>query len=313
MLVEIGTPRLRRWRRDLLDAGVGPVTVAKAYRLFRSVMNTAVSDRLIPKNPCHIPGAGQERSPERPTATVGQAFAVADVVPERYRLLVLPACFSSLRWGEVAGLARRHIHSEDGTITVERTVVELVSGRLTFGPPKSDASTRVVTVPSALLADVTAHLAEFVADDPDALVFLGPKGGMPRRSNFQEHWEKVIVDAGVPGLHFYDLRHAGNTRAAESGATLRELMDRMGHGTTRAALIYLHKTAGRDRKIADALSKLVEQARGTAGDESDSAESDGDGAEGHPEGTTGPEGHAGGHDSRIEIRKRNGPGRENRS
>ena len=47
-----------------------------------------------------------------------------------------------------------------------------------------------------------------------------------------------------------------------------------------AALIYLHKTAGRDRKIADALSKLVEEARG----EQDTDE----GTEGHDE----PEGHA---------------------
>jgi hypothetical protein len=43
-LTEITTPRLRKWRRDLLDAGLGPVTVAKAYRLLRSILNTAVSD-----------------------------------------------------------------------------------------------------------------------------------------------------------------------------------------------------------------------------------------------------------------------------
>jgi integrase len=84
----------------------------------------------------------------------------------------------------------------------------------------------------------------------------------------------------VPGLHFHDLRHTGNTWAAKTGATLRDLMDRMGHSTTRAALIYLHKTSGRDRKIADALGKLVEDARGTQPQ----------GSEGHAN----PEGHAGG-------------------
>ncbi len=42
-----------------------------------------------------------------------------------------------------------------------------------------------------------------------------------------------------------------------TGATLRELMDRMGHGTTRAALIYQHGSAERDRLIADAVSKLT--------------------------------------------------------
>ena len=51
--------------------------------------------------------------------------------------------------------------------------------------------------------------------------------------------------AGVVGLHFHDLRHTANTWAAETGATLRDLTDRMGRTTTRAALIYLHKSAGR--------------------------------------------------------------------
>ena len=40
--------------------------------------------------------------------------------------------------------------------------------------------------------------------------------------------------------------------AKQSGATLRELMNRMGHSTTRAALIYPHTGNGRDQMIADA-------------------------------------------------------------
>jgi integrase len=81
----------------------------------------------------------------------------------------------------------------------------------------------------------------------------------------------------------HDLRHTGNTWAAETGATLRDLMDRMGHSTTRAALIYLHKTAGRDRKTADALSKLVEEARQEK--EADEGTEGHDKPEGHAEGT----------------------------
>jgi integrase len=98
------------------------------------------------------------------------------------------------------------------------------------------------------------------------LLFVGPKGGPLRRSNFQHHWVKATTAAGIPGLHFHDLRHTGNTWAAETGATLRDLMDRMGHATTRAALIYLHKSAGRDRAIADALSKMIEMKRAAEAD-----------------------------------------------
>ena len=49
-------------------------------------------------------------------------------------------------------------------------------------------------------------------------------------------WAKALKQAGLPrGFHFHDLRHTGNTWAAGSGANLRELMDRMGHSSMRAA------------------------------------------------------------------------------
>jgi integrase len=222
--------------RPPLDAEVGPVTVAKAYRLLRSVLNTAVSDRIIATNPCQIPGAGQEKSPERPIATIEQVFTIANAMPARYRLLVLLACFNSLRWGELAALARQHVDTAEGTILVDRAVVELPTGALVFGPPKSAASVRVVTVPLVLVPDVARHLAEYTDPGADALLFVGPLGGPLRRSNFQEHWRKATAEAGVSDLHFHDLRHTGNTWAAETGTTVRDLMDRMGHSTTRAAM-----------------------------------------------------------------------------
>lgn len=69
-------------------------------------------------------------------------------------------------------------------------------------------------------------------------------------------WVKATSEIGLPGLHFHDLRHAGNMLAAETGATLRDLM---GHSTTRAALIYLHGSDARQREIAGALSRHAEQ------------------------------------------------------
>jgi integrase len=261
--------RIRRWRRELLDRGVGPVTVAKAYRLLRAILNTAVADRLIGTNPCQIPGAGQEKSPERPIATLDQVLAIAANVPERLRLLVLLACFNSLRWGELAGLARRHVQVDTGTMSVDPAMVELSDGSLVFGPPKSEASVRVVTIPAAIIPDLVGHLAEFTGPGPDDLLFVGPKGGPLRRSNFQEHWRKGTAAAGVVGLHFHDLRHTGNTWAAETGATLRDLMDRMGHATTRAALIYLHRFTGRDKVIADALSRMLEDRKRMGQDDED--------------------------------------------
>jgi hypothetical protein len=58
--------------------------------------------------------------------------------------------------------------------------------------------------------------------------------------------------------------HTGNHLSAEAGATLRELMERMGHSTTRAALIYLHATDERQRAVADAVDAAARAALGKA-------------------------------------------------
>ena len=100
-VADIREGTVRRWRKSLLDSGVGPVTVANAYRLLKAIMNAAVDDGLIKRNPCRIDGAGQEHSPERPVLSIAQVFALADAFNDRrYRLLILLAVFCSLRWGD---------------------------------------------------------------------------------------------------------------------------------------------------------------------------------------------------------------------
>src|SRR5215467_6509182 len=255
---EITEPRVRRWRKGLLDAGVGEVTVAKAYRLLKAIMNTAVDDGMIRRNPCRIKGAGQEKSPERPVLTIRQVFDLADAIESRYRVLILLAVFGSLRWGELAALRRHHIDLPSGTLSVKVAVVELIDGSFVTGPPKSEAGKRAVAVPPFLLPEIAAHLEQFTPPGADSLVFVGPKNAQLRRSNFTRTWQQATESAGLTGFHFHDLRHTGNHITGTTGASLRELMGRMGHSTTRAALIYQHRTTERDRLIAAAMSEIVE-------------------------------------------------------
>jgi integrase len=252
---------VRRWRAELLDGGTGEASVAKAYRLLRAIMSTAVDDGLIRRNPCRIKGAGDDRSPERPVLAVGQVLQVAEVMPARFRMLVLLATFTSLRFGELAALRRMDVDAEAGFLRVHQSQAELSNGQLIVKGPKTAAGRRRVAVPGALLADLRSHLAKFSETGPDGLVFVGEKGGRLRRQNFRAVWVKALSDAAVPAVHFHDLRHTGNTLAAAQGATLRELMERMGHASSRAAMIYQHISKDRDRHIADGLSAQIESAR----------------------------------------------------
>ncbi len=68
--------------------------------------------------------------------------------------------------------------------------------------------------------------------------------------------------------HKHDLRHTGNHLAAQTGASLRDLMIRMGHDSMRAALIYQHASDTGDRRIADALDAVIEEAESDPADSS---------------------------------------------
>ena len=96
-------------------------TAAKAYRLLRAVLNTAVDDGRIKRNPCRIKGADTTHAAERPVATVAQVFALAEAVGRQYRAFVLTAAFTSLRWGELIALRRRDLDLDAGTAYVQRS------------------------------------------------------------------------------------------------------------------------------------------------------------------------------------------------
>ncbi|WP_329482824.1 site-specific integrase [Kribbella sp. NBC_01484] len=120
------------------------------------------------------------------------------------------------------------------------------------------AGRRTVYLPEIVMQDLRLHFDIHVKRTPEAFVFTGAKGAQLRRSTFQRNWRKGLNGAGLTGrVHFHDLRHTGNTWAAESGATLRELMERMGHASSRASLIYLHTNDGRHQGVAQAMSELI--------------------------------------------------------
>jgi integrase len=156
-------------------------------------------------------------------------------------------------------------------VRVFRQLAESPGGGFTFGPPKSAARQRTVAFPDLIVSDLAWHLARFTGPEDDSLLFTSPAGSPMRNSNFRRRvWLPASAGAGLADLHFHDLRHAGNALAAAAGANLRELMERMGHSTTRAAMIYLHSTDERQRKVADALGDLAraevrdDKKRGTA-------------------------------------------------
>jgi integrase len=140
-------------------ANASAITAAKSYRLLRTILNTAVEDELIVRNPCTLKGAGTEHSRERDVANIAQVYALADAVEPRYRAMILLATFGGLRFGELAGLRRLSIDLLHSKVNVTEQLQRFSGGRMHVGPPKSAAGVRSISLPSFLAPELQGGMA----------------------------------------------------------------------------------------------------------------------------------------------------------
>ena len=277
VLDQIEPDDIRRWysrlsdglRASLAESGRnGSATVARSYRLLRAILQTAVDDDILTRNPCRIPGAGDARSPERPVLSAQEIGRLADEVPLSYRAFVLVAGFTGLRAGEIAALRLSDLDLRRGSavLRVNRRFYR-VAGTLTVDTPKSEAGARTLPLPAFVADELRAHVAEFRPDaGPSDLVFV-TSGGRDVLDGYSQVVRRALDRIGRTDARAHDLRHSALTSAAEHGATLATLMQMAGHSTPDAAQRYQHATLEHSRRVAAAVdqsaAKLVAKSRTT--------------------------------------------------
>jgi len=226
-----------------------------AYALLKTIFATAVQDELLDRNPCRE----RMRKPVRhigEPATLDELALLVAAMPERLRLMIELAAWCALRFGEVAELRRGDVDLKSGEIRISRAV-QWVDGTKIVAAPKAD-SVRVVAFPPHIGEAIKEHLRKHAQWGKDGLLFPTTRGEQYRAPTFhQAYFRKAREAAGRPDLRFHDLRHTGATLAAASGATLAELMQRLGHSTVSAALAYQHAAQGSDKRIAAQLSVIA--------------------------------------------------------
>jgi integrase len=256
LLVSIKPKHVREWYAETLTDS--PTMRSHAYSLLRTILGSAVNDELIDANPARIVGAGRAKRVHkiRP-ASVEELAVLMGEMPERLKLMVMLASWCALRFGETVELRRGDIDLSDEVIRIRRAAVR-TKGKYEATTPKSDASIRDVSIPPHLIPQIKQHLSKHVGSKHDSLLFPNETGGHLQPSTLMRHWYKARVKANRNDLRWHDLRHSGAVLAAATGASLAELMARLGHSTPQAAMRYQHAAQGRDREIAALLSKLAD-------------------------------------------------------
>lgn len=242
--------------RAVGDAGA--TQSAQVYRLLHTILEAAVDEGRLRRNPCRIKKASQSTARTRVPATPEDVERLVRAMPERYAAAVEVAAWGGLRAGEVFGLARRHVDVERGTVRIERTV-NAAAGTTVFGPPKTEAGKRTVHLPRSAMESLAAHMEAYTLPGQESLVFPTTNGTVLRSSNRSAFFRRAAEAAGRPDLTFHDLRHTGATRASEEGASIAQLQHRMGHSTPQAVLRYQHAVAEADAELA----RRMDERRGT--------------------------------------------------
>ena len=263
-----GDERIDRISSDDVDAwydavAPGRETIrAQSYSLLRTVFANAAAERphpLVPYNPAHIRGAGSAKRAHRvQPASLEELETIVDALPDRYQLMALLAAWCAMRFGELTELRRGDVDLRTGRVKVRRAVVR-VDGEFIIGPPKTDAGVRDIAIPPHLLPLVEGHLSDHTAPGRESLLFsaAGDSNRHMAPASLYRVYYPAREAAGRKDLRWHDLRHTGAVLAAQTGATLAELMGRLGHTTPGAAMRYQHAAADRDAEIARRLSELA--------------------------------------------------------
>jgi integrase len=247
-----------------------PATLARDFSALRAVFNAAVHADLIGRSPCRKVALAKVRPPARVVLSPAELERLAGAVPHRYRALVLVAGVLGLRWGEAVGLRVRDVDFLRRTVTVAQTVEEVKGHLRLVTEAKTRSSLRTMAAPTFLVEELADHLARHrshAREDPDALIFVGPRGGVLRRRFAERIFVPAVGRAGLePSLTFHGLRHSAITALVEAGVHPRVMQGRAGHATAKLTMeLYAHVPEAADRQAAQALEEQFGRGKGAGG------------------------------------------------
>lgn len=208
-------------------------SIANAHGLLAAIMNGAILDHHIAVSPCHgvkLPRNTEHESVEMRFLAIGEYDAVWSKMDTHFQPLLDMLAGTGIRWGEAEAVQAKAFNLTAGTVTITRAAKWDASTSIrTFGPPKSKAGRRTITLPPELVETLRPILAAKSRDD---LVFTMPKGGQLRHATFHgRYWRKAIEDSGLelPWPRIHDLRHSHAAWLLSAGVPIVVVQHRLGH------------------------------------------------------------------------------------
>ncbi|MBX3439489.1 MAG: site-specific integrase [Planctomycetaceae bacterium] len=259
-LVKLSPVHVQSMQTEL--SGLAPASRVKTHAVLRKSLSVALRQGLVTRNVCDAVEQPRGRRVEMKTLTADQADElIAAAEGTEYGALIILAIGTGLRQGELFGLQWGDMDAEKGTLTVQRSLIELPAGH-EFGPPKSRKGLRTVSLPAMAIEALAEHRAKMLAKGwaaKDHLTFCDTAGGPIRKSNFmRRYFHPLLKAAGVPTVRFHDLRHTSATLMLADGVHPKIVQERLGHSQISLTLdTYSHVLPEMDQAAAGTFDRVL--------------------------------------------------------
>lgn len=243
-IAQIRTTAVRDWVGELSRTRSASV-VHRAYGILASILDDAVDDRMLARNPArgiHLPS---KKSAPRRYLTAGEVESLASALGERWRVLVLILAWTGLRWGEATALRVRDVNQVRRRLFVERAA-EQVEGEWHVTDTKGHQR-RSVPMPRSVFDELKVYIKELPDPHergPERLLFpparskdgflypprkAAPRSDRRKGANRVDWLEAGLRESGIPYLSPHELRHTAASLAVSAGANVKALQRMLGH------------------------------------------------------------------------------------
>jgi integrase len=282
-LVDLNALHIQNLFATLARDQESPYRRQQVHAVLYSALRTGVIQGLIPFNPCE---------PVRPPRLPDKEMHILDAFQSgklleaargnRLYALYFLALATGMRQGEMFGLKWSDVNFKNGTLSIQRTVVNGPSddkgekhSRLTTNAPKTKRGKRLIDLPVTARQALREHQKRMLAEGHLQWVFCDSNGGLLRRSNFvRREWRTLLekVNEVLPQgrklpirFRFHDLRHTAASLRLAQGDHPKIVQELLGHARISITLdLYSHVMPSLQSESAEKMDRtLAKMVRGS--------------------------------------------------
>lgn len=254
------------WTVELRNRGLSESTIRSAYTILRAILDTAVRDDALAKNPAAAISRPKVTRKEAAHLTTSQVrILLAKAESSRYAALFELLVNTGLRRGEALALAWSDVDFEKRLIRVRGTLAR-IDGDLVVTAPKTDKSKRVIhlspaserVLKSVRLRQRSDRLRAGSAWAASPYVFTTEVGEPCDPRNALRAFKVAAGKANLSGVGLHTLRHSAATVMIENGVPLKVVSEILGHSSVSiTGDIYGHVSPDVSAQAMDSLGDAL--------------------------------------------------------